>query len=238
VAWAVTVLCVGGAAWLVTAHLDKPESVAAPTQIRRAQITTAVPEPEPPKQEQKREKRKETPKPPPDIAQEPPDIVKRDVRKEEIEALREEIRSTLVGTAAKVHDKQFAAALEELAYLDRSAQRYPAELWRERDDIAHLRLRVMEGDLAERLRQQQEDAWKARVAAIESLIDREKFPEAIDAAQILKTDPQAPLPIAARAAELEAEARRRLREAAANEMRVGETKNTIRKPSSPPRKNP
>lgn len=236
-AWLVTAFCVGSTAWMVVPYLGKPVApVTAHTATLIPKVTAPAPgqKSEPPAEPPAPAARnRETPKPAPDLDRRPPaeDITPRpDPRRLEIDALREQVRNALTNIAAMVHERQFAAALLELDWIDRESQRYAAELWPEREDIAHLRGVARAGEAEDRF-------WKARLTAIENLIVEGKFPEAINLAKSLKNDPQAPLAIAARATDLQQDAERGLREAFQDNTHVGPTTNTIRKPSSPPRKN-
>ena len=120
----------------------------------------------------------------------------------ELDALRQEIRSGKSDAADLFAMKRFADAIEELDRVDRIAQRAPAELWAERDEIAHLRSRVVGAQTEAQFVQQQAEFWRSRLTDIENRIDEGRFPEAIGIAEKLENDPKTPPDVAASAAAL------------------------------------
>jgi serine/threonine-protein kinase len=155
-------------------------------------------------------------------------------RRNEIEALREEIRNGLKRVEDDLRNENFIAASEELERLDRKAREEP-ELSPEREAIADLRRRIGEAQVAASIRGQQELLWGSRLQDIENEIDHGRFPEAIGIAENVKKNPLAPSDVAARADELLRKAKKALADTFRN-TDVGTTTNSIRKPSSPPRK--
>jgi serine/threonine protein kinase len=241
VGWTVVAGCVIAAASLLVTHFDVPPPETTKPRVAKARpakpveppfIASAIPEkkqtPEPPP-------RRVPPKTMPDLVASDDDAKNADAarRRTGIETLREEIRAGLQAAASSVAMKLFDDALAELDRLDRLARREPAELWNERDDIAHLRRRAIEGAAAERM---QAELWQSRLREIETAIENGRFPEALGIAASVMNDPRTPPGVAARAGELLQKAKDALARTFQSDTHVGPTTNTIRKPSSPPRK--
>lgn len=154
---------------------------------------------------------------------------------QEIARLRLEIQSTLERAVAALHAGNFTQSLEELELAARKAQTYPADLWQERDEVTRLRMQLVDARVAAETRKQQEALWAKRLADIEQDLRQERWPEAERFAKQIVDDIQAPADVAERAGNFLQQAREgRLAEFAKTEL--GPTKNTIRKPSTPPRK--
>jgi serine/threonine protein kinase len=156
-------------------------------------------------------------------------------RRRELEALREAIRRGLALAGEDLGAEHFDAALEELDRIAELAQRDPAELSQERVEIAQLRTRVVDARVAAQTRIAEEAQWASRLAEIEEDLRAARWPEAERFATGIARDPRAPQSVAERARALLEQAKEGRRNAF-KDIQLGPTRNTIRKPSSPPRK--
>lgn len=156
-------------------------------------------------------------------------------RLREIEALRIAIRAGLARGRDELTAEHFPDAIEELDGIAEKVQRFPTELAPERTEIAELRTRVVEALVAAETRKAEDALWASQIAQIEKQLREERWPEAKSNAARITADPRAPAVIAVRAQALLDEAREGLRKALAG-TQYGTTTNTIRKPSTPPRK--
>ena len=154
-------------------------------------------------------------------------------RQRELEALRTAIDRGLDRAEAGLRAENFSAALEELDRTAAMAQRWPADLRNERDEIAHLRDRVVGAQVVARTRDAQAALWASRLAEIEEDLRAGRWPEAERFAAGIVRDPRAPAPVVARANELLLQAKEG-RKNAFRDTQLGPTTNVIRKPSSPP----
>jgi serine/threonine-protein kinase len=123
------------------------------------------------------------------------------------------------------------AVLEELA---EKVRRYPKDFWQEADEIRRLTNRLNDARVAAKTREMEEVMWQERLTKIEEQIAIKHFPEAELLAGGLIADSKTPEHIAGRARELLQEAKDGFSELLKG-AHMGETKNVIRKPSSPPR---
>jgi eukaryotic-like serine/threonine-protein kinase len=158
-------------------------------------------------------------------------------REREIAMLREEIRVGLDQAENLLRAERFDEAVQEFESAARSAQKYPDELSPERERIAGLRTRLIDARVAAEMRTQQNALWSQRIARIEQYLRDRQWPEARRDSEEILSDAQAPAEVADQARDL----LRRAKEGLVGEFRqtqVGATSNTtVRKPSSPPRKN-
>jgi serine/threonine protein kinase len=123
------------------------------------------------------------------------------------------------------------AVLEELA---EKVRRYPKDFWQEADEIRRVTNRLNDARVASKTREMEEAMWQRSLTKIEELIAIKRFPEAESEARDLIADSKTPDHIAGRARELLQEAKDGFSELLKG-AHMGETKNVIRKPSSPPR---
>jgi serine/threonine-protein kinase len=156
-------------------------------------------------------------------------------RLREIETLRAAIRSGLTRAGENLAAERFADAIEELDRIAEMAQRFRAELSLERTEITELRTRVVGARVAAETRRAEDARWASQIAEIEEDLREEHWPEAERFATRITKDARAPEAIVARARELLQQARDG-RKNAFKDTQLGPTTNTIRKPSSPPRK--
>lgn len=156
-------------------------------------------------------------------------------QRQDIAKLRQEIQFALDRAEATLRTEDFGQVGEELEFAARKAQAYPGDLWQERDEIARLRTELVEARVAAETRKQQEALWAKRLADIEEDLRQERWPEAERFAKQIVDDAQAPADVAARATDLLRQAKEG-RIAEFRKTEVGQTKNTFRKPSTPPRR--
>jgi len=157
-------------------------------------------------------------------------------RRREIDALREAIARGFERAERELVAENFTAAIRELDRTAEMAQRYPADFQQAREQIAALRDRVINAQVAAQTRKAQDALWAAQLAQIEDDIRAERWPEAERFATRITKDPQVPAAVAAHAKKLLQQAKDGRRNAF-KDIHVGTTSNTpVRKPSSPPRK--
>ncbi len=156
-------------------------------------------------------------------------------RRRELDALREAIHRGLARAEQELGVENFGAAIDEIDRIAEMAQRRPEDLREEREQIAQLRGRVINVQVAGQTRKAQDALWASRIAEIEEDLRAERWPEAERFAKNIADDPRAPESIAARAQALLLQAKEGLR-SAFSDTKLGPNSNTIRKPSSPPRK--
>ena len=156
-------------------------------------------------------------------------------RLRELESLRASIRAGLTRAGEDLTAERFASAIEELDRIAEMAQRFPAELSLERMEIAELRARVVDARVAAETRKAEDALWASQIAEIEKDLREEHWPEAERFATRITKDARAPEAIVARARVLLQQAKDG-RKNAFKDTQLGPTTNTIRKPSSPPRK--
>jgi hypothetical protein len=154
----------------------------------------------------------------------------------EIERLRDQIAALLTGAEADIVADRFGGAGEQLDEASEKAQRYPSDFASERQAIARLRTGLVNAEVAVRARRDQEALWESQLAKVQSFLTAGQWPEAKNFARLIADDPKAPPVVADRARELLQQAQNGLVDALRTST-FGETTNTIRKPSPPPRKN-
>jgi serine/threonine protein kinase len=153
----------------------------------------------------------------------------------ELAALREEIRKGLETVDRDLAAARYDAATEELDRIGELAQRHRDELAQERDAITRMRGVVNESQRAAKEREAEAEKWATRLAEIEEDLRAERWPEAERFANRILNDLRAPEETAARARVLLQQAKDGRRNAF-KDTQLGTTTSTIRKPSSPPRK--
>ena len=153
----------------------------------------------------------------------------------ELAALREEIRKGLETAERDLSEERYDAAVEALDRTAELAQRRRDELAQERDAITRMRALVNESQRAAEKRKADEEMWASRLSGIEEDLRASHWPEAERFANGILSDPRAPEEVVARARVLLQQAKDG-RKNAFKETQLGPTTNTIRKPSSPPRK--
>lgn len=156
-------------------------------------------------------------------------------RRARLESLRDEIRRGLARAEDDLTAERFDPALEELDRAAGLAQTEPVEFSDEHRQIALLRTRVIETRVSVETARKEAAHWASRVARIEEDLAAERWPEAKRFAEELATDPRVPAEVGVRARALLERARDGWKRAF-KDTQVGPTDNTIRKPSSPPRK--
>jgi serine/threonine-protein kinase len=156
-------------------------------------------------------------------------------RLEEIRKLRETIALELRDIRADERMGLYDDAVPKIDALARKAGRFPIELSPELRELAAFRDRIVRARDEVRLRDQESAMWDLQLTAIDRDLAAGKWPEAERFAQGIANDPRAPDDVRDRAQLLLRQAKEG-RKAAFGGTAVGETTNTIRKPSSPPRK--
>lgn len=149
-----------------------------------------------------------------------------EVRRQEVSQLRELVSQGVKNVETEVQAQDFDAAEKDLDGLIGQAQRYPAELEGEIEEIRGLRKRLT--DLIVR-----QAAWEERLRQIHRLMEQNQYPEAKNLALVLSREPGVPEPVAAQAQELATQAKEELKKIW-SETQMGPTKNEIRKPRKPP----
>ena len=157
-----------------------------------------------------------------------------DARAREIERLRAAIEEAFQRAESFLAAEKFEAVQQELDFVAEAVQRYPTDLWQQGDAARRLTKRLNDARVAAQTRAMQEAMLEAKLTQIQQRIDANRFPEAEALAEEVINDPHAPERIAARARELLQKAKERFSEMF-KDAPMGETKNKIRKPSSPPR---
>lgn len=159
-----------------------------------------------------------------------------DRQRQEVRRLRQEIQEAIDRAESALHAEQFDRALEELESAAQKAQSYPDDFWQERVALLRLRTEIVEARVAAATRVQEDALWAKRIADVEEDLRREHWPEAERFAKQIAEDAHAPPAVAERAKALLQQAKEG-RIAAFRQLQLGPTTNTIRKPSTPPRKN-
>lgn len=157
-------------------------------------------------------------------------------QRQEVARLRLEIQSAIDRSEAALRAEQFDGAVEELESAAQKAQSYPEDFWLEREALTRLRTAVVNARVTAATRVQQDALWAKRLADVEEDLRLERWPEAERFAKQIAEDPHAPPGVAERARTLLQKAKEG-RIAEFKQIQLGPTKNTIRKPSTPPRKN-
>lgn len=148
----------------------------------------------------------------------------------DVDTLREAIVLGLQHAANSIDLAQFDSAIAELDGVVEKIQRYPDDFGAEAERARALRANATEGLLAEARRKQQEAMWQARIADVESDLQKERWLEVQRFAQDILDD-HAPEPFATRARELLRLGIEGHAGVFAAEGKVGATTNTIvRKP--------
>lgn len=154
-------------------------------------------------------------------------------RRHDLELLRDSIRRDLTMAEQELVVLHFDTAIADLDRAAEMAQRDPADFLEERDQIAQLRTRVVEKRVAVEAAKADAARWASSLAAVEEYLRAERWLEAGHFAGLIANDASAPEDIATRARTL-LERAKEGRKNAFKDTQVGTTKNTIRKPSSPP----
>jgi serine/threonine-protein kinase len=156
-------------------------------------------------------------------------------RLRELAELRDEIRRGLLRVESAIRMELFTAANDDLDRLAEMTQGHPDDFRQERSEVARLRALIVQTEVDLRTRKEHDRIWASRIAAIENDLQGGRWPEAERFARDIAEDGSVPETIAARARELLQQAKEGRRKSFAD-TQLGPTDNTIRKPSSPPRK--
>jgi len=157
-----------------------------------------------------------------------------EAQRREISQRRAEIEEAFKRAEASLAAENFDAAQAELEAIAETVRRYPNDLWQEADGVRRFTNRLNDARVAAKTRDVESAMWQGRLTLIQQQMDSNHFPEAETLANVLIADPQAPQHVVSRARELLQEAKERFSNMFKGTV-MGETKNTIRKPSSPPR---
>lgn len=158
-------------------------------------------------------------------------------RRQEIARLRGQIADALANAEAALRDERFEAALAALDDAAQKAQQHPDDFRQERDSVRRLGTAVIEARVAADLRARQAALWEKRLTDVAGDLQQERWPEAERFAREILADADAPAAVVQRARALLQQARDG-RIAALQEIQIGPTTNTtVRKPSTPPRRN-
>jgi serine/threonine protein kinase len=152
----------------------------------------------------------------------------------EIGQRRADIEEAFKRADALLPAEKFEEVQAELEAIAEKVRPYPNDLWQEADGVRRFTNRLNDARVAAKTRDVERAMWQGRLTLIQQQMDSNHFPEAETLAKVLIADPQAPQQIVSRARELLQEAKKRFSNMFKGAV-MGETKNTIRKPSSPPR---
>ena len=164
----------------------------------------------------------------------PSDDERAEAQRREIARLRADAAHTLERAEAALSAEKFEAAQTELDATAAYVRLHPNDLLQEADEIRSVSNRLNDARLAARTREMEAAMWQRKLTDIQQQIAIAHYPEAISLANGLIAEPQAPQSTVNSARELLQEARRRFAEIG-QEMHMSDTRNVIRKPSSPPR---
>jgi len=156
-----------------------------------------------------------------------------EVRRQETEKLREEVREGIKGARADLAAQSFDSAQEKLDLLMGETRKFPTELQPESEEIRSLRKQVNEALVAKQTKERegelQQAAWETRLQQIQSLIAQGSFPEAEKLARDLSQEQSVPESVSARARQLRSQAKDEIKKAFEGTT-LGPTKNKLRKP--------
>jgi len=220
----------------------KPVAAPAPRPVtpvvRTETVFVAVPGTSPPQPQQSAVV---PPPPPKPLPGEQPVVAKEDdaaERRRQVDQLRAEIDGAVKRAEAALEGENFDAVQQEIDAIGGRVQRFPDDLRQEADVLRRLTKRLNDARVAAQTRDAREAMqaamWQSKLNEIQQLIDVDKLPEAKSLAEKLIANREAPEPIVGRARELLQKSLERMR-AIFKDAPQGDTKNTIRKPSSPPR---
>ena len=157
-----------------------------------------------------------------------------EAQRREIARLRADSAQAFERAEAALATEKFDAVQAELDAVSDNVRLHPSDLSQEADELRGVSNRLGEARLAAKTREMEEAMWQRKLTDIQQQIATTHYPEAITLANALIAESQAPQATVNSARELLQEARRRLTEVL-KDTRMSDTKNTIRKPSSPPR---
>ena len=157
-----------------------------------------------------------------------------EAQRREIGQRRADIEEAFKRAEASLAAGNLDAVQAELEAIAEKVLPYPNDLWQEADGVRRFTNRLNDARVAAKTRDVESAMWQGRLTLIQQQMDSNHFPEAEGLAKGLIADPQAPQHIVSRARELLQEAKDRFSNLFKAAV-MGETKNTIRKPSSPPR---
>jgi len=155
-------------------------------------------------------------------------------QRREIARLRAAVAQALERAEAALAAEKFDVAQAELDAIAANVRFHPTELSKEADEIRSVSNRLNDARLAAKTREMEAAMWQRKLTDIQQQIAIAHYPEAISLANGLIAEPQAPQSTVNSARELLQEARRRFAEIG-QEVHMSDTRNVIRKPSSPPR---
>jgi serine/threonine protein kinase len=157
-----------------------------------------------------------------------------EAQRREIARHRADIEEAFKRADASLAAENFDAVQAELEAIAETVRPYPNDLWQEADGVRRFTNRLNDARVVAKTRDVESAMWQGRLTLIQQQMDSNHFPEAETLAKVLIADPQAPQHVVSRARELLQEAKDRFSNMFKGAV-MGETKNTIRKPSSPPR---
>jgi serine/threonine-protein kinase len=157
-----------------------------------------------------------------------------EAQRREIAQRRADIEDAFKRAEASLAADNLDAVQAELEAIAEKVRPYPIDLRQEADAIRRFTNRLNDARVAAKTRDMESAMWQGRLTLIQQQMDSNHFPEAEGLARSLIADPQAPQHIVGRARDLLQEAKERFSNMFKGAV-LGETKNTIRKPSSPPR---
>lgn len=166
--------------------------------------------------------REERATPSPVIVKADPGPDPEEMRRREVDRLRDEIRQRIEQAEADLREQKLDAAQEELDQLVSQAQRHPVDLAEEIAKIRDLRKGVMEALVAAQ-------EGERRLQQIRKLMEQGKYPEADNLARDLADETGVSEAIAAQARELSAQAKAELKKIF-GDTQLGPTQNKVRKP--------
>lgn len=215
-------------------HPDAAPVMPAPEQQKEEPAPT--PSPDPPMDVSSTPEPAVEPTPKMEVATPPPARIGPDleeIRRLEIDRLREEARQGIEATEADLQAGGFEAAQDKLDRLTAQVQRYPEEFPTEIATIRGLRKKLTDALVASQAGQReielQQAQWQRRVQQIEKLLEEGKYPEADNLARELGSEPDVPEEVAARARELSTQAKEELKRIWGS-TQTGPTRNKLRKP--------
>jgi serine/threonine protein kinase len=156
-------------------------------------------------------------------------------RRRELDELHREIEASFPLIEADIRVEDFRSATHRLDDVASRAQLHAGDLPHEIAEIERLRDAVRNGEADKNRHAQQEALWDSRVNDIESAVRAGEFGEAQGTAKRYLAYPDIPAPIDARMRQLQRQALEAMR-GPWQTTTVSTTTNTVRKPSSPPRK--
>jgi len=156
-----------------------------------------------------------------------------EIRRREVDRLREEVRQGIQTAEAGLQAEDFDAAEVKLDGLMVQVQRHPEEFPEEIARIQALRRRLTNARVAAQARQReielQQAQWERRLQQIKKLMEEGRYPEADNLARDLGGESGVPETVAEQARELSTQAKEELRKIW-GDTKTGPTKNKIRRP--------